>query len=105
VGRFKEIPYLDVTSVKSTDGKCIYVNVVNRHQTDAITADISDIAARRFGSKATISLLEGKMDDKYVAEKENEYVPNVTIVAIKDDKVTCTFPAHSLTQIAISLKQ
>jgi alpha-N-arabinofuranosidase len=38
--KYKGIPYLDVTSVYSTETNTVFINVINRHQDKAITADI-----------------------------------------------------------------
>jgi alpha-N-arabinofuranosidase len=103
-GRFSKIPYLDVTSVLAKDGKTIFINVVNRHKENAITADITTAGLEAFASKGIARSIEGKLDETYTIDKVNEYAPKEGNVNVKNNKITYSFPAHSLTQIEIKVK-
>lgn len=104
-GRFKEIPYLDVTTVYSEDGKTVYVNVVNRHKDKAITTEIKNGGSGQLAGKARISTIEGKLDEAFSYEKQDEYRPKEKEMDVKGNKLTYSFPPHSLTQIAINIKK
>jgi alpha-N-arabinofuranosidase len=104
VGRFKEIPYLDVTSVYSEDGTTIYINVINRHKDNAITAEIINNGAAQFGSKAHINSIEGSLEEFYTYDKQSEYPPKEKDIDVKNNKIVYPFPAHSFTQIAVKVK-
>jgi alpha-N-arabinofuranosidase len=104
VGRFSNIPYLDVTSVYSEEGKTIYINVVNRHKDKAITTEITNSGAAQFTGKAHISSIEGSLDEVYSSDKQSEYAPKEKETDIKNNKITYSFPPHSLTQIEVKVK-
>jgi alpha-N-arabinofuranosidase len=103
-GRFKEIPYLDVTSVYSEDGSTIYINVINRHRDSAITTGITNSGAARFTGKARVSSIEGNFGEFHTYDRQSEYVPKEKDVEVKNGKITCAFPPHSLTQIAVKVR-
>jgi len=103
-GRFKEIPYLDVTSVYSEATKTIYVNVINRHKDKAITTEIANNASLSFSGKAQVSSIAWGFDEVFSYDKQDEYPPKTSEVEVKNNKVVYAFPAHSLTQIAIKVK-
>lgn len=103
-GRFKAIPYLDVTSVLATDGKTIFINVVNRHKDKAITANIENSTAAQFINKATARSIEGDVTEPFTISKADTYEPKEKEVNIKNGKLAYTFPAHSLTQIEVKIK-
>jgi len=99
----KGIPFLDVTTVYSkADGK-IYINVANRNQNKAITADIFSDASS-FSGKAVASQICYSLDDKFVYAADNVYAPVKKNIDTKANKMTFAFPAHSFTQIAVNVK-
>jgi alpha-N-arabinofuranosidase len=102
--KFKDIPYLDVTSVYSEDGATIYINVVNRHKDKAITTEISNSGAAQFNGKARAYAIEGGLEGFYTYDKQYEYPPKETEVDVKNNKINYSFPAHSFTQIAVKVK-
>lgn len=103
-GRFKDIPYLDVTSVYSEATKTIFVNVINRHKDKAITTEITDNAAVTFANKAQVSSIEGSIDEAFSYDKQSQYAPKTKEIDVKNSKIVYAFPANSLTQIAIKVK-
>lgn len=102
--KYKGITYLDVTSTYSKETKTVFINVVNRHRDKAITTDIVN-SSGDFSGKAEASLINGKdVQEAFIFDKQNEYIPVKTDIETKNNKLTCTFPPHSFTQIKVSLK-
>ena len=101
--KFSNIPYLDVTSVLSENGKTVYINVVNRHQDKAITTHISNTGTPFKNGSAQVNTIAGELGDFFTAEKQTEYPPKTKEAKLNGGKLTYTFPPHSFTQIAITL--
>ncbi len=100
----KDIPYLDVTSVYSKETNTVYINVVNRHKDNAITADILSTTSE-FTGKAVATLVAGNsLNEQYAFEKQNEYIPVSEEIKTGGNKLMYSFPAHSFTQIKIGMK-
>ncbi len=102
--KFKDIPYLDVTTVYSESTKTVYVNVINRHRDKSITTEISGSAEEQFTGKARISSIEGDPAEIFSYDKKDQYAPVVKEAGINNNRLTYTFPPHSLTQIALTIK-
>ena len=101
--KYKGIPYLDVTTTYSKESHAIFINVVNRHKDKTITAEILNTSGD-FAGKAEASLISGKdLQEGFAFDKQNEYIPVKTLIDTKNNKLTCTFPPHSFTQIKISV--
>jgi alpha-L-arabinofuranosidase len=102
---FKGIPYLDVTTVYSKETNSIFINVVNRHKDKAITTEIVNNAGG-FTGKAEATLIVGNsLNDPFVFDKQEQYIPVSKEVKIERSKLSCSFPAHSFTQIKIELNK
>jgi alpha-N-arabinofuranosidase len=103
--KYKGIPYLDVSTSYSKETKTVFINVVNRHKEQAITAAISNTAGG-FAGKAEASLITAKdLQEGFTFDRQNDYVPVKTTVETKNNMLSYTFPPHSFTQLKISLKQ
>lgn len=103
--RFNGIPYLDVTSVYSEKDHAVYVNVINRHEQEAITTDVASHSGA-FKGKATLSTITAaNLEEPFRYELESSYSPKVTEVKSNQGSYRCTFPPHSLTQIKISVNK
>jgi alpha-N-arabinofuranosidase len=101
----KGIPFLDVTSVYSNETNTVYINVVNRHKEKTITADIINNSGK-FTGKAEIKLLTGaSLDEPFTFDKQEQYNPITKENKIDGNKITCSFPAHSFTQIKVGVKE
>jgi alpha-N-arabinofuranosidase len=101
----KGIPFLDVTSVYSNETNTVYINVVNRHKDKTITADIINNSGK-FTGKAEIKLLTGaSLDEPFTFDKQEQYNPITKENKIDGNKITCSFPAHSFTQIKVGVKE
>ena len=101
--KYKGIPFLDVTSVYSKETNTVYVNVVNRHKDKTIKADILNTSGK-FNGKAEISLMNVESIDKpFTFDKQDDYKPVIKEIKTNGDKLTCSFPAHSFTQIRLKI--
>jgi alpha-N-arabinofuranosidase len=100
---FTDVPYLDVTVVLNEAGKELVVNVINRHETNAIPANIT-IQTGTFIGTAKVSELNGKN----LTVRSTKAEPAVTVrtreVKFTGNTINCSFAAHSLTQLLIPLK-
>lgn len=99
---FRGIPYLDVTTVYSKETNTVFINVVNRHKDTAITAEIVNNAGGLSG-KAEAMLIAGSLNETFVFDKQDQYIPLLDEVPIEKGKLTYAFPAHSFVQIKIAL--
>jgi len=102
--KYKGIPYLDVTTTYSKENNIVFVNVVNRHKDKTITADIMNTSADFTGKAEAILINSKDLQEGFTIDKQNEYIPVKTTIDTKNNKLTCTFPPHSFTQIKISVK-
>ncbi len=100
---FNDIPCLDVTAVFNDSAKNLVVNVVNRHETNAITADVI-LQSGEYTGNATVKEINA---DSVTAT--NSRTREAVAIASKDiqfsgNKIAYTFPAHSFTQMLIPIK-
>jgi alpha-N-arabinofuranosidase len=100
---FTDVPYLDVTAVLNEAARVLVVNVVNRHETNAIATNIT-IQTGTFTGIAKVSELNGKN----LTTRSTKTEPAVTVstreVKFTGNNINYSFPAHSLTQIEIPVK-
>jgi alpha-L-arabinofuranosidase len=102
---YKGIPYLDVTTVFSKEKNTAYINVVNRNKDNTIIADIVSESGD-FDGKAEVSLLNANsLNETFAFDKQDQYKPVVKEIETEKNKVTCSFPAHSFTQIKVVIKK
>jgi alpha-N-arabinofuranosidase len=100
---FNDIPYLDVTAVLNDSSKTLIVNVVNRSETNALAAEL-DLQSREFNGSATINEVNAPSVTS-TNTKTNEAVAIATRqIQVQGNKISCSFPAHSFTQMLIPLK-
>jgi len=104
-GKYKGIPYLDVTTVYSNGSNIVYINVVNRHKEKAITADIINVAGE-FTGKAEAWVIAGdSLNEPFAFDKQQDYLPASKEIRTEKNKLSCSFPAHSFTQIRVDVKK
>ena len=102
--KYKGIPYLDVTTVYNKETKTVFINVVNREKEKAIAAEIINDSGTLNG-KAETSLIDcDSLNAVFTLDKQNEYIPTVKEIDVKENKLSFTFPAHSFTQIKVGVK-
>ncbi len=83
--------------------KCWWLNVVNRHETNAITADVV-LQSGDFAGSAKVNEVNGKIPaagDPRAQEPVNTVTSDIKF---KGNTIKYSFPAHSLTQLRIPLK-
>ena len=100
---FDDIPYLDVTSVLNDAAKILVINVVNRHETNALTANVV-LQSGEFTGRATIKEVNGSTVTATNTKTEQGVAIAGKDIQFQDNRINYSFPAHSLTQILIPLK-
>jgi alpha-N-arabinofuranosidase len=106
---FKEIPYLDVTAVLNDSTKMLVVNIVNRHETNAIMTNVV-LQTGDFTGSAKVNEVNGKITTLSTPRTLNtpsteDAVSVVTRdIKFKGNTINYSFPAHSLTQLQIPVK-
>jgi alpha-N-arabinofuranosidase len=102
---YKEIPYLDVTSVYSKENNAVYINVVNRNEDQAITTDILSTSGN-FSGKAEASIINSDdLRTPFSFDKQSNYLPVVKEAKFNGNKLSFTFPPHSFTQIKVGVNK
>lgn len=97
----KDIPYLDVTAVYNKETNSVYINIVNRHKEKTISGEILN-SSGAFTGQAEIQLINAiSLDEPFTFNKQDQYKPITSVIAVKGNKMTCSFPAHSFTQIKL----
>jgi alpha-N-arabinofuranosidase len=100
---FKDIPYLDVTAVLNNDTKNLVVNVVNRSETNAMSADLM-LQGGEFTGSATVKEINAASVIS-TNTRTNEAVAITTKeIQFSGHDVNYSFPAHSFTQMLIPVK-
>lgn len=100
---FKEIPYLDVTAAYNESVKELVVNVINKHETKAITTDIVLQSGEYTGSASANEINGETINSTNTRTKED--VKTVTKeIKFKGNTIRYSFPAHSITQFQIAVK-
>lgn len=100
---FTDVPYLDVTAVLNDSTKVLVVNIVNRHETDAIPTDIV-LQTGSFTGVAKVKELNGKTVTSRNSKTEEAVSISTKDVKFKGNTINYSFPAHSLTQFEIPIK-
>jgi alpha-N-arabinofuranosidase len=100
---FKDIPYLDVTAVLNDSAKVLVVNVINKHETKVIPADIV-LQTGDFTGNAKVYEVNGKTITSSNTKTEEAVSISTKEVKFKGNTINYSFPAHSLTQLEIPVK-
>lgn len=100
---FNDIPYIDVTAVLNDSTKILVVNVVNRHETKDIPTDIV-LQTGDFTGNATVNEVNGKTTTSRNTKTEEAVGISTKEIKFKGNTIRYSFPAHSLTQLEISVK-
>ena len=100
---FNDIPYLDVTAVLNDAGDTLVVNVVNRHETDALTANVV-LQSGTFGGTATIKEVNGDSVTATNTKTQQGVTVATKNVRFRGDTASYSFPAHSLTQMLVPVE-
>jgi alpha-N-arabinofuranosidase len=81
----------------------VVVNVVNRHEANAITADII-LQSGDFAGSARVDEVIGKIPDQGNPRAQEPVNTVTSNIKFKGNTVKYSFPAHSVTQLRIALK-
>jgi Alpha-L-arabinofuranosidase len=100
---FKDIPYLDVTAVLNNSTKTLVVNVVNRHETKDIPADIV-LQTGDFTGSAKVNEVNGKTTASGNTKTEEAVSIKANEIKFKANTIHYSFPSHSFTQLEIPIK-
>ncbi len=101
---YTKIPYLDVSSVYDAKAKQVIINVVNRHKTDAIATDIQNVAGTFSGTASVSQIASDDLTNKpYTYEARDTYAPKTEQLPASGSTLHYNFPAHSFTQIVVSV--
>jgi alpha-L-arabinofuranosidase len=100
---FKGIPYLDVTSVLNEANKVLVVNVVNRSETNAIQSNIV-LQSGDFTGSAKVNEINASSPNDENTKTDEKVGIKTKDFKFKDNTISYSFPAHSLTQMEIALK-
>lgn len=102
--KYKEVPYLDVSSTYEPSRNEVVINVVNRNKEEFIAADIFSQTGV-FDKKAIANVVSGK--DISITNSVNAQNVNVKKEEIKtsEEKIVYNFAPQSFTQIIVKIKQ
>src|SRR5690606_10448282 len=103
---YTAIPYLDVSTVYDKEAGRVIINVVNRHKDEAITAGIQTIAGAFTGTATVTQILSDDITNKtYTFEERDTSAPKVTEQPVAGSTIEYSFPAHSFTQIVVTVER
>jgi alpha-N-arabinofuranosidase len=100
---FNDIPYLDVTAVLNDSAKMLVVNVVNRSETNALASDLV-LQSGEFSGSATVKEINGTSVTSTNTRTNEAVGINTKGIQFQGNKIGYNFPAHSFTQMLISVK-
>jgi alpha-L-arabinofuranosidase len=103
--RFKGIPFLDVATVYNEESNTVYINVVNRHKDQAISSDIITTSGEFTGSAEVTTINSESLEELFSFEKQSEYIPSVKDIKTGKYAMSFSFPAHSISQIKVSIQK
>ena len=100
---FNEIPYLDVTALLNGSAKTLVVNVVNRHEANAQSSEIV-LQSGEFTGRATIKEVNATSITATNTRTNQAVAISTKEVQFQGSKISYSLPAHSFTQMLISVK-
>jgi alpha-L-arabinofuranosidase len=101
--KYTGVPYLDAVAVYSKERDIVVINVVNRHESKSITADIIN-TANGFLSGADAEIINvSDVKAPFEFDKQDQYKPVSKTVSVSNKKLSFSFPPHSFTQITARL--
>jgi alpha-N-arabinofuranosidase len=92
-----------VTAVLSDSGKTLVLNVVNRHEKNALTTDVVLQTGACSGS-ATVKEINVEIVDSSNSRTREGVAISSKDIQFPGNAVSYSFPAHSFTQMLISIK-
>ncbi|MGF7230773.1 alpha-L-arabinofuranosidase C-terminal domain-containing protein [Arachidicoccus sp.] len=103
--QYKDIPYLDVTSVYNKENNTVIINVVNRNKDKSIGTSIINTNGAFMG-KAGVSIVDCKdVNAPFSFDDKTQYIPVMKDLDVKEGKLSYSFPPHSFTQIKVKVDE
>jgi alpha-L-arabinofuranosidase len=100
---FNDIPYLDVTAVLNEAAKTLIVNVVNRHETNALATDVV-LQSGEFPGTATVKQLTAETVASANTRTREPVAITSQDIQFQGNQISYSFPPHSFTQMLIPVK-
>ena len=100
---FTDVPYLDVTGVLSDSGKTLVLNVVNRHERNALATTVVMQSGACTGG-ATVKEINADTVNSTNTKTQEAIAITTKELQFQGNTINYSFPAHSFTQMLISLK-
>jgi len=102
-GKYKGIPYLDVSTVFSKENGSVVINVVIRHKEKAISAEIINQSGNFSGKPVISEITASDLSDPFAFDKQQQYAPVSRDATAKGNSIVYSFPPHSFTQIIVKI--
>jgi len=102
-GDYKQVPYLDVSSVYNPQTEELIINVVNRSQDKPVETTIQNESGKLAAQGTAVTVNAGNMMDENSADIQ-KVKPSSAVFPISGEHFTYAFPAHSYTMIKIKIK-
>lgn len=101
---YPDMPYLDVSTVYDRAAGRVVINVVNRNRDEAIATDIRSVTGT-FSGVASASVIDSSdlQNKPYTYAERDTYPPKTDTFAATGATLHRVFPAHSFTQIVVSV--
>jgi len=90
--------------VYNAETNTVFINVVNRHKDQTIAADIFSTTGTFIGQAETQLINVASLDEPFEFDKKDQYNPVKKEIKADGNKLSCSFPAHSFTQIRVRVK-
>jgi alpha-N-arabinofuranosidase len=100
---FSGIPYLDVTAVLNGPAKTLIVNVLNRHEINALASDVV-LQSGDFTGAATVKQVNAESVGAVNTRSQGAVAITSKDIQFQGNKLSYSFPAHSFTQMLIGVK-
>lgn len=102
-GDYKNVSYLDVSSVYNPQKKELVINAVNRHQDKSIQTTIQNQFGALGAKAKAYEVNSASLNDENTVSEQKVKIKEIDVKA-GDNKIEYNFPAHSFTQIIIPLE-
>jgi alpha-N-arabinofuranosidase len=103
-GDYKNIPYLDVSTIYDPVRKTIILNVVNRNREKAIETSVLSQSGIFAGNATLQEINSGDLNDEN-SVNEQKVKTRTGEVRTNGNSLVYTFPAHSFTMIQVKIKE
>jgi alpha-N-arabinofuranosidase len=101
-GDYKKVPYLDVSSAYNDKTGELVINVVNRHLEKSIETNIVNQFGKLQGKATVYTVNSGNISDENSVDQQKVKTQSKE-VAVKENGLVYSFPAHSFTMIKVKL--